>query len=94
MEQLQLGPYSVGGGEIKNSVLFGYSNKAHDGYLGDSVLGEWCNLGVGTSNSNLKNNVSVVQMYSPSETGNQDSGWQKMRIDYGRLRAQRHQYIL
>jgi len=61
-----LGPYSVGGGEIKNSVLFGYSNKAHDGYLGDSVLGEWCNLGAGTTNSNLKNNVSIIQMYNPS----------------------------
>ena len=39
-----IGPYCVAGGEIKNSVLFGYSNKAHDGYLGDSVIGEWCNL--------------------------------------------------
>lgn len=50
-----LGPYCVAGGEIKNSVLFSHSNKAHDGYLGDSVLGEWCNLGAGTSNSNVKN---------------------------------------
>ena len=52
-----IGPYSVAGGEIKNSVLFGYSNKAHDGYLGDSVVGEWCNIGAGTTNSNLKNNA-------------------------------------
>ncbi|MFC4261439.1 putative sugar nucleotidyl transferase [Ferruginibacter yonginensis] len=43
------------GGEIKNSILLANSNKAHDGYLGDSVLGEWCNLGAGTSNSNVKN---------------------------------------
>lgn len=50
-----LGPNCVGGGEIKNSMLFAYSNKAHDGYLGDSVIGEWCNLGAGTSNSNVKN---------------------------------------
>lgn len=50
-----IGPYCVAAGEIKNSVLTGYSNKAHDGYLGDSVLGEWCNLGAGTSNSNVKN---------------------------------------
>lgn len=50
-----LGPYCIGGGEIKNSVLFAHSNKAHDGYLGDSVLGEWCNMGAGTSNSNVKN---------------------------------------
>lgn len=56
-----LGPYCVGGGEIKNSVLFGYSNKAHDGYLGDSVLGEWCNLGAGTSNSNVKNTAGEVK---------------------------------
>ncbi|RYY65926.1 MAG: glucose-1-phosphate thymidylyltransferase [Chitinophagaceae bacterium] len=56
-----LGPYCVGGGEIKNSVLFAYSNKAHDGYLGDSVLGEWCNLGAGTSNSNVKNTGGDVK---------------------------------
>ena len=59
-----LGPYCVGGGEIKNSVLFGYSNKAHDGYLGDAVIGEWCNLGAGTSNSNLKNNASLVKVWT------------------------------
>lgn len=56
-----IGPYSVAGGEIKNSVIFGYSNKAHDGYLGDSVIGEWCNLGAGTSNSNVKNNAGEVK---------------------------------
>jgi UDP-N-acetylglucosamine diphosphorylase / glucose-1-phosphate thymidylyltransferase / UDP-N-acetylgalactosamine diphosphorylase / glucosamine-1-phosphate N-acetyltransferase / galactosamine-1-phosphate N-acetyltransferase len=50
-----LGPYCMGGGEIKNSILMGYSNKGHDGYLGDSVIGEWCNLGAGTSVSNIKN---------------------------------------
>lgn len=55
-----LGPYCLAGGEIKNSILMGYSNKAHDGYLGDSVIGEWCNLGAGTSNSNLKNNCGDV----------------------------------
>lgn len=57
-----IGPSCVVGGEIKNSVLMGFSNKAHDGYLGDSVVGEWCNLGAGTSNSNLKNNASVVSI--------------------------------
>jgi UDP-N-acetylglucosamine diphosphorylase / glucose-1-phosphate thymidylyltransferase / UDP-N-acetylgalactosamine diphosphorylase / glucosamine-1-phosphate N-acetyltransferase / galactosamine-1-phosphate N-acetyltransferase len=61
-----LGPRCVGGGEIKNSVLFGYSNKAHDGYLGDSVLGEWCNMGAGTTNSNLKNNASDVKIWTPA----------------------------
>lgn len=60
-----LGPGSVVGGEIKNSVLFGHSNKAHDGYLGDSVLGEWCNLGAGTTNSNLKNTASEVKVWTP-----------------------------
>jgi UDP-N-acetylglucosamine diphosphorylase/glucosamine-1-phosphate N-acetyltransferase len=55
-----LGPYCLAGGEIKNSLFLGYSNKAHDGYLGDSVIGEWCNLGAGTSNSNLKNNCGDV----------------------------------
>jgi UDP-N-acetylglucosamine diphosphorylase / glucose-1-phosphate thymidylyltransferase / UDP-N-acetylgalactosamine diphosphorylase / glucosamine-1-phosphate N-acetyltransferase / galactosamine-1-phosphate N-acetyltransferase len=67
-----LGPGCVGGGEIKNSVMFGYSNKAHDGYLGDSVIGEWCNLGAGTTNSNLKNNASDVKVWTPK--GQQDAG--------------------
>jgi len=59
-----IGPYCNVGGEIKNSVLFGYSNKAHDGYLGDSVIGEWCNMGAGTSNSNVKNNASGVVVFT------------------------------
>ena len=67
-----LGPYCVAGGEIKNSVLFGYSNKAHDGYLGDSVIGEWCNLGAGTTNSNLKNNAGEIKLWTP--TGKTDAG--------------------
>lgn len=60
-----IGPYSVVGGEIKNTVIFGYSNKAHDGYLGDSIIGEWCNLGAGTTNSNLKNNAGDVKVWNP-----------------------------
>jgi UDP-N-acetylglucosamine diphosphorylase/glucosamine-1-phosphate N-acetyltransferase len=59
------GPYCVLGGEIKNSVIFGFSNKAHDGYLGDSVIGEWCNIGAGCSNSNLKNNGGTVKRWNP-----------------------------
>ncbi len=43
-----IGPYCTAGGEIKNSIMMGYSSKAHDGYLGDSVIGEWCNFGAGT----------------------------------------------
>ena len=60
-----IGPYCTAGGEIKNSVFFAYSNKAHDGYIGDSVIGEWCNLGAGTSNSNVKNNASMVKVWTP-----------------------------
>jgi UDP-N-acetylglucosamine diphosphorylase / glucose-1-phosphate thymidylyltransferase / UDP-N-acetylgalactosamine diphosphorylase / glucosamine-1-phosphate N-acetyltransferase / galactosamine-1-phosphate N-acetyltransferase len=61
-----LGPYCTGGGEIKNSVFFGYSNKGHDGYLGDAVIGEWCNLGAGVSASNLKNNAGEIGVWHPA----------------------------
>ncbi len=60
-----IGPNCVVGGEIKNSVFFGNSNKSHDGYIGDSVVGEWCNLGAGTSNSNVKNNASGISVHTP-----------------------------
>ena len=63
-----IGPYSKIGGEVSNSVIFGYSSKGHDGYLGNAVIGEWCNLGAGTSNSNLKNNYSEVKLWD-YETG-------------------------
>lgn len=59
-----LGPYCMGGGEIKNAVMMGYSNKAHDGYLGDAVIGEWCNMGAGSSNSNLKNSAGTIKIFS------------------------------
>ena len=59
-----IGPFSKVGGEISNSVIFGYSSKGHDGYLGNSVIGEWCNLGAGTNNSNLKNNYSEVKLWN------------------------------
>lgn len=59
-----IGPYSKVGGEINNSVIFGYSNKAHDGFLGNSVLAEWCNLGADTNNSNLKNNYAEVKIFN------------------------------
>jgi UDP-N-acetylglucosamine diphosphorylase/glucosamine-1-phosphate N-acetyltransferase len=58
-----LGPYCKGGGEISNSILMGYSNKGHDGFLGNSVIGEWCNLGADTNNSNLKNNYDQVKLW-------------------------------
>ncbi|GAB3250522.1 GlmU family protein [Larkinella harenae] len=59
-----IGPYTKVGGEISNSIFFGYSNKGHDGFLGNSVIGEWCNLGANTNNSNLKNDYSNVKLYS------------------------------
>ena len=58
-----VGPYCVAGGEIKNSLIYPYSNKAHHGYLGDSVVGSWCNLGAGTTNSNIKNTASPVKVW-------------------------------
>jgi len=58
-----IGPYSRVGGEINNSVLWGYSNKGHDGYLGNAVLGEWCNMGADSNNSNLKNNYGEVKLW-------------------------------
>ncbi len=62
-----IGPYCLAGGEIKNSILMSFSNKGHDGYLGDSVIGSWCNLGAGTSNSNLKNTAGIVKMWNHKE---------------------------
>ena len=61
-----IGPKCIIGGEVKNSILFGYSNKAHHGYLGDSVIGEWCNLGAGTSNSNVKNTGGCISVWDES----------------------------
>jgi UDP-N-acetylglucosamine diphosphorylase/glucosamine-1-phosphate N-acetyltransferase len=59
-----IGPYCKVGGEISNSVIFGYTNKGHDGFLGNSVLGEWCNLGADTNVSNLKNTYEPVRLWS------------------------------
>lgn len=64
-----LGDHSIAGGEIKNTVFFGCSNKGHDGYLGDAVIGEWCNLGAGTSASNLKNNAADIRVWHPATGG-------------------------
>lgn len=59
-----VGPYSVIGGEVSNSVLFGFSNKGHDGFLGNAVVGEWCNIGADSNNSNLKNNYEEVKLWN------------------------------
>ncbi|HLO91770.1 MAG TPA: GlmU family protein [Lentimicrobium sp.] len=59
-----IGPHSKVGGEVNNSVIFGYSNKAHDGFLGHSVIAEWCNLGADTNTSNLKNTYDNVKLWN------------------------------
>lgn len=58
-----IGPYSKVCGEVSNSVIFGYSSKGHEGYLGNAVLGEWCNIGADSNNSNLKNNYAKVRLW-------------------------------
>lgn len=64
-----IGPHCKVGGEISNSVIFGYSNKSHDGFLGNSVIGEWCNLGADTNTSNLKNNYEDVKIWNYRKGG-------------------------
>lgn len=71
-----IGPHSKVGGEVSNSVIFGYSNKGHDGFLGNSVLGEWCNLGADTNNSNLKNNYEEVKLWNYETGGFERTGLQ------------------
>lgn len=71
-----VGPHCRVGGEINNSVLFAYSNKGHDGFLGNSVLGEWCNIGADSNNSNLKNNYEEVKLWSYETDGFQKTGLQ------------------
>ena len=71
-----LGPFCVVGGEVKNSVLFAYSNKGHEGYLGNSVLGEWCNMGADTNTSNLKNNYAEVRVWDYQSEGFARTGLQ------------------
>ena len=71
-----VGPHSRIGGEVNNSVLFGYSNKGHDGFLGNSVLGEWCNIGADSNNSNLKNNYDEVRLWSYETEGFAKTGLQ------------------
>ena len=59
-----IGPHCKVGGEVNNIVIFGYSNKGHDGFVGNSVIGEWCNLGADTNSSNLKNNYASVKLWN------------------------------
>lgn len=71
-----IGPHSKVGGEISNTIIVGYSNKAHDGYLGNSYIGEWCNLGAGTNASNLKNNYTEVKVWDYNTDKFEKSGKQ------------------
>jgi len=71
-----IGPHCKAGGEVANSILMGYSNKGHDGYLGNSVIGYWCNLGADTNTSNLKNNYATVKLWSSVRHRSEDTGLQ------------------
>jgi UDP-N-acetylglucosamine diphosphorylase/glucosamine-1-phosphate N-acetyltransferase len=71
-----IGPFCKVGGEVSNSVMFAYSNKAHDGFMGNSVIGEWCNFGADSNTSNLKNNYANIRVYSYREKDFVDSGRQ------------------
>ncbi|MEY3398143.1 MAG: hypothetical protein RL220_737 [Bacteroidota bacterium] len=69
-----IGPHCKVGGEFSNSVMFGFSNKAHDGFIGNSVIGEWCNLGADTNNSNLRNDYGSVKLWSGVSETFEDTG--------------------
>nr|MBK9651025.1 GlmU family protein [Bacteroidota bacterium] len=71
-----IGPHCKVGGEVSNSVFFGFSNKAHDGFVGNAVIGEWCNLGADSNNSNLKNNYGNVKVYDYASQNMVDTGLQ------------------
>ncbi|MBK9285910.1 MAG: GlmU family protein [Sphingobacteriaceae bacterium] len=71
-----IGPHSKIGGEVNNCVIFGYTNKAHDGFIGNSVIGEWCNLGADTNSSNLKNNYANVKIFNYLNEKMTDTGLQ------------------
>lgn len=71
-----IGKYSKVGGEVNNSVIQDYSNKGHDGFLGNSVIGEWCNLGADTNTSNLKNNYAEVKLWSYQKEKFENTGLQ------------------
>lgn len=71
-----IGPHCKVGGELTNTVLFGYSNKGHDGFLGNSVIGEWCNIGADSNNSNLKNNYAEVKLWDYNLEGFSKTGLQ------------------
>ena len=71
-----VGPYCKVGGEINNSVFFGYSNKAHDGFMGQSVIGEWCNIGADSNTSNLKNTYENIKLWNYADQTFVETGLQ------------------
>lgn len=71
-----IGPYSKVGGEVTNTVILGFSNKVHEGYVGNSVIGEWCNIGGGSNVSNLKNNFTLVKVFSYASGREEETGLQ------------------
>ncbi|TKC01468.1 putative sugar nucleotidyl transferase [Pedobacter cryotolerans] len=74
--QTTIGPYSRVGGEINNAVIWGYSSKGHDGYLGNAVMGQWCNIGADSNNSNLKNNYAEVRLWDYAQQSFRKTGLQ------------------
>ena len=74
--QTTIGPFSRVGGEINNAVIWGYSSKGHEGYLGNSVMGQWCNIGADSNNSNLKNNYAEVRLWDYNTTSFRETGLQ------------------
>lgn len=74
--QTTIGPFSRVGGEINNAVIWGYSSKGHEGYLGNSVMGQWCNIGADSNNSNLKNNYAAVKLWDYERESFRDTGLQ------------------
>ncbi|CAM4030916.1 UDP-N-acetylglucosamine diphosphorylase/glucosamine-1-phosphate N-acetyltransferase [Pedobacter westerhofensis] len=74
--QTTVGPYSTVGGELKNAVIWGYSAKGHEGYLGNSVMGQWCNIGADSNNSNLKNNYADVKLWDYEQRSYRNTGLQ------------------
>lgn len=80
---VSLGPKCTVSGEIKNTIFQGYTNKGHDGYIGDSIIGEWCNFGASTTSSNLKNNWNSVKLYDNVSGQISDSGLRKIGLIVG-----------
>jgi UDP-N-acetylglucosamine diphosphorylase/glucosamine-1-phosphate N-acetyltransferase len=78
-----IGPHSKVGGEVNNAVIFGYSNKGHDGFIGNTVIGEWCNLGADTNTSNLKNNYADVKIYNYALKRSETTGGQFCGLTMG-----------